>query len=176
MPRRKFDGPPCVPSGVTPRSTQEGPKPTRILLVCSPGGHLLQMLTLEQAWKEGFERTWVTLPGPDVDHLLSGEEVVLANGPTNRSLKNLLRNLRLAWRTLRQYDPEVILSTGAALAVPFFLLGKLSGRRLVYVESLTRIEGLSLSGRLVYPLADVFFVQWPEAVRRKRLRFEGSVL
>jgi beta-1,4-N-acetylglucosaminyltransferase len=148
----------------------------RILLVCSPGGHLLQMLSLERAWRNGFVRSWVTLPGPDVDHLLSGEDVVLANGPTNRSLKNLLWNLPLAWRTIRKQDPDVILSTGAALAVPFFLLGKLLGRRLVYVESLTRVEELSLSGRLVYPLADTFFVQWPEAARRTRLRYEGSVI
>jgi beta-1,4-N-acetylglucosaminyltransferase len=134
------------------------------------------MLTLEQAWNNGLSRSWVTLPGPDVDHLLSGEDVVLANGPTNRSLKNFLLNLPLAWRTIRKQDPDVILSTGAALAVPFFLLGKLLGRRLVYVESLTRVEGLSLSGRLVYPLADAFFVQWPQAAHRGRLRYEGSVI
>lgn len=134
------------------------------------------MLTLEQAWRDGLVRSWVTLPGPDVDHLLSGEDVVLAKGPTNRSLKNFLWNLPLAWRTIRKQDPDVILSTGAALAVPFFLLGKLLGRRLVYVESLTRVEGLSLSGRLVYPLADAFFVQWPQAARGARLRYEGSVI
>jgi UDP-N-acetylglucosamine:LPS N-acetylglucosamine transferase len=134
------------------------------------------MLTLEQAWRNGFVRSWVTLPGPDVDRLLCGEDVVLANGPTNRSLKNLLWNLPVAWRTIRRQDPDVILSTGAALAVPFFLLGRLLGRRLVYVESLTRVERLSLSGRLVYPLADAFFVQWPQAARRARLRYEGSVI
>jgi beta-1,4-N-acetylglucosaminyltransferase len=161
---------------VTPKWRKDRPKPTRILLVCSPGGHLLEMLTLEQAWREGFARTWVTLPGPDVDHLLAGEEVVLAHGPTNRSLKNFVRNVPLAWRTIRRHDPEVILSTGAALAVPFFLLGKLLRRRLIYVESLTRIEGLSVTGRLVYPLADALFVQWPEAARRARLRYAGSVI
>jgi beta-1,4-N-acetylglucosaminyltransferase len=46
----------------------------------------------------------------------------------------------------------------------------------VYVESLTRIESVSLSGRLVYPLADAFFVQWPRAARRRRMRYEGSIL
>jgi beta-1,4-N-acetylglucosaminyltransferase len=45
------------------------------------------------------------------------------------------------------------------------------------VESLTRTESLSLSGRLVYPLADAFFVQWPEPARRHRkARYVGSVL
>jgi beta-1,4-N-acetylglucosaminyltransferase len=146
-----------------------------VLIVCSPGGHLQQMLALEHAW-EDLERTWVTLAAPDVEHLLDGEEVLTAHGPTNRSLVNLLRNLPLAWRVLRQKRPDVILSTGAALAVPFFVVGKLLRRRLVYVESLTRIESVSLSGRLVYPLADEFFVQWPQATRRPRMRYEGTVL
>jgi beta-1,4-N-acetylglucosaminyltransferase len=133
------------------------------------------MLSLEAAWRD-CERTWVTLAAADVEHLLRGEDVVTAHGPTNRSLVNLLRNLPLAWRVLRARKPDVILSTGAALVVPFFILGKLLRRRLVYVESLTRIESVSLSGRLVYPLADEFFVQWPQAARRARMRYEGSVL
>jgi beta-1,4-N-acetylglucosaminyltransferase len=56
------------------------------------------------------------------------------------------------------------------------VVGKLLRRRLVYVESLTRTETVSLTGRLVYPLADEFFVQWPRAARRARMRYEGSVL
>jgi UDP-N-acetylglucosamine:LPS N-acetylglucosamine transferase len=118
----------------------------------------------------------VTLQAPDVDHLLAGEEVVTAHGPTNRSVGNLLRNLPLAWRVVRRGKADVILSTGAGLAVPFFVVGKLLRRRLVYVESLTRTETVSLTGRLVYPLADEFFVQWPRAARRARMRYEGSVL
>ncbi len=155
------------------RRSQEGGR-KRILLVCSPGGHLLQMLSLEPAWRD-FERAWVTLPGADVDHLLQEERVTIAHGPTNRSLVNLARNLPLAWRTIRDRDPDVILSTGAGPAVPFFLAGKLLRRRLVYVESLTRLESLSVSGRLVYPLADAFFVQWPQLARGKA-RYAGNIL
>jgi beta-1,4-N-acetylglucosaminyltransferase len=133
------------------------------------------MLALEPAWRD-LERTWVTLSSPDVRHLLDGEDVVSAHGPTNRSIAALLRNLPLAWRAVRKWDPDVILSTGAGLAVPFFLVGKLLRRKLVYVESLTRIESVSLSGRLVYPLADEFFVQWPQAAGKRRMRYEGNIL
>jgi beta-1,4-N-acetylglucosaminyltransferase len=148
----------------------------KVLLVCSPGGHLQQMLALEPAWR-GTRHVWVTLPGADVEAALSGEEVVIAHGPTNRSVKNLLRNLALAWRLLRRQRPEAILSTGAGLAVPFFLLGKLLRIRLVYVESVTRTESISLTGRLVYPLADRFFAQWPAAAERlPRAEYAGSVL
>ena len=72
--------------------------------------------------------------------------------------------------------PDTILSTGAGLAVPFFLIGKLLGIRLVYVESVTRTESISLSGRLVYPLADRFFVQWPAAAKRlRRAEYAGGI-
>jgi beta-1,4-N-acetylglucosaminyltransferase len=146
------------------------------LLVCSPGGHLLQMMRLRPAW-EDLEATWVTLEAADSRHLLRDADVVFAVGPTNRSLRALLANLRLAWRVVRRQRPAVILSTGAALAVPFFVVGKLHGCRLVYVESLTRAKELSLAGKLVYPLADAFFVQWPEAAgRRRRARYVGGLL
>lgn len=148
----------------------------RVLLVCSPGGHLQQMLALEPAWR-GNDRAWVTLPGADVDFLLADEDVVLGHSPTNRSLRNLVRNTALAWRALRRRRPDAILSTGAGLAVPFFLIGKLLRIRLVYVESVTRTESISLSGRLVYPLADRFFVQWPAAAKRlRRAEYAGGIL
>ena len=134
------------------------------------------MLALRPAWEE-FDRAWVTLPSIDVDAALAGEEFRLAHTPTNRSLKNLVRNAGLAWRVLRKRRPDVILSTGAGISVPFFLIGKLLGIRLVYIESVTRTEGLSLSGRIVYPLTDRFFAQWPQsAATARRAEFAGSVL
>ena len=133
------------------------------------------MRALRPAWG-GHRATWVTLPGADVQALLAGEDVVLAHGPTNRSFRNLLRNAVIAWRVIREVRPSAILSTGAALAVPFFVIGKLHGIRLIYVESLTRTSSISLSGRIVYPLASEFFVQWPGATKRRRARYVGSLL
>ena len=73
------------------------PRSMKVLLVCSPGGHLQQMLALEPAWR-GMDRAWVTLPGADVGYLLAEEEVTLGNGPTNRSVRHLISNISLAWR------------------------------------------------------------------------------
>jgi UDP-N-acetylglucosamine:LPS N-acetylglucosamine transferase len=132
------------------------------------------MLALRPAW-EDLEVAWATLPGSDVEHILRDEVVRLGHGPTNRSVGKLVRNLGFAWRVIRERRPDVILSTGAALAVPMFLVGRLLGVHLVYVESLTRTRGLSMTGRLVRPLAHEFFVQWPRA-RAGKARFVGSVL
>jgi UDP-N-acetylglucosamine:LPS N-acetylglucosamine transferase len=141
-----------------------------VLLVCSSGGHLLQLHALRRAW-EGSSRLWVTFDKSDARSLLADEHVVHAYGPTNRNIPNLLRNLRLAWRVIRRVRPAVLVTTGAGVAVPFAWIGRLHGVRVVYVESLTRIESPSLSCRLIRPFADRVYVQWPElqpAVRRSR--------
>jgi beta-1,4-N-acetylglucosaminyltransferase len=135
-----------------------------VLLVCSSGGHLQQMLALEGAWSL-YSHVWVTFDKSDSRSLLRDERVVYAYSPTNRSLKNLFRNLFLAWSTLRAVRPRVLLTTGAGVAVPFAWLARLRGVQVVYVESFTRIEGPSLTGRLVGPIAHRSYVQWPELAR-----------
>lgn len=136
----------------------------------------MQMQALRPAY-EGFETVWASLPSGDVEHMLAGEDVILCHGPTNRRLDKLALNVVVAWREVRRRRPDVILSTGAALALPFFLIGRLHGCRTVYVESFTRTRGLSLTGRLVYPIAAKFFVQWPEAARhRRRAEHVGDLL
>ena len=134
------------------------------------------MVALKPSW-EHLRCLWVTLPGFEVDQLLSGERVRFghAKPQDNRSPRTFVSNAWLAWRLIRSERPDVILSTGSGLAVPFFLVGRLLGCRLVYVESLSRVHSLSLSGRVIIRIADAFFVQWPEAARG-RARYAGSVL
>jgi beta-1,4-N-acetylglucosaminyltransferase len=147
-----------------------------LLLVCSAGGHLLQLQLLRAAW-EPHTRLWVTHDKEDARSLLTTERVVYAYAPTTRSLPNLLRNLGLAALLVWQARPRVVLTTGAGIAVPFAWIARALGARVIYVESLTRIEGPSLSCRLIAPVADSVYVQWPELVAAlPRARFAGNVL
>ena len=146
-----------------------------LLLVCSSGGHLLQLHELRSAW-EPFARTWVTFDKSDARSLLRDERVIHAFGPTNRNVPNLLRNLRLAWSVVRRERPAAVLTTGAGVAVPFAWVARLHRIPVVYVESFTRIEGLSLSGRMIAPVASRLYGQWPElAQRTRRVRFAGNL-
>ena len=146
-----------------------------VLLVCSSGGHLQQMLALRDAWGP-YSHVWVTFDKSDARSLLRDERVVFAYWPTNRSVKNLVRNLGVAWRTLRIVRPRILLSTGAGVAVPFAWLGRLRGVKVVYIESFTRIHSPSLSGRLVAPVANRVYAQWPElASAFRKARYAGNV-
>jgi beta-1,4-N-acetylglucosaminyltransferase len=151
------------------------PLSAHTLLVCSSGGHLLQLHALEPAWRE-FSHVWVTFDKSDARSLLRGERVVFAYGPTNRSLKNLIRNLWLAWRVIARARPAVVLTTGAGVAVPFAWVGRLRGARVVYVESLARIDGPSLSCRLIAPVAARLYAQWPDLrASLPAARYAGTV-
>jgi beta-1,4-N-acetylglucosaminyltransferase len=163
---------------------QEMNGPADVLLACSSGGHLLQLLALQDAWS-GFSRLWVCEDTSDARSLLRGERVVFAHGPTHRNLKNgvgtialaWLRNFALAWRVMGTLRPKVILTTGASTAVPFAWVGRLRGARVVFVESVTRIEKPSVSCRLIVPFADRVYVQWPELLEAlPRARYAGTVL
>jgi UDP-N-acetylglucosamine:LPS N-acetylglucosamine transferase len=144
---------------------------TKVLLVCSSGGHLSQLLQL-RPWWVNHERRWVTFDMADARSKLIGEELVPAHYPTTRNVGNLIRNSFLARRELARWRPDVIISNGAAVALPFFVLGRLQGIPTVYVEVYDRIDSRTLTGRLVRPFATRFCVQWPEQQRIN----PGSVL
>jgi beta-1,4-N-acetylglucosaminyltransferase len=145
-----------------------------VLLVCSTGGHLLQLAALRPAWANRSS-AWVTFDKSDANSILADERVLFAYGPTNRNVPNLVRNLALAWRLIRRLRPRVIISTGAGVAVPFAWVGRLHGAKVVYVESFTRIDRPSLTYRLLAPVTSVAYAQWPELAQRVRARYAGNL-
>lgn len=133
----------------------------KILFVTSAGGHLAQLLTL-RPWWEQYEHEWVTCKQTDSESALAGETVTWAHFPTTRNLRNANKNFWLAWPTLRRVRPDVVISNGAGVSVPFFLACKFLRIKTVYIECFDRITLPTLSGRMCYPLTDLFCIQWDE--------------
>lgn len=148
----------------------------KLCLVASAGGHLMELLLVREAWQD-HERLWVTFPTGAAQTLLKGEKTAWAFHPTNRNIPNLVRNAWLAWRLLRRERPDVILSTGAGVAVPFIWIGRLLKIRTVFIESLAFTTRRSLSGVLVYQFVDHYYVQWPDlASKYAKAVYRGMVL
>ena len=133
----------------------------KICLAGSSGGHLAQLYMLKPFWSE-HDRFWVTFDKEDARSLLKEERMIPCYYPTNRSLRGLIANAVTARKVLKKERPDLIISSGAAAAVPFFYLGKLMGIKTVYIEIFDRIDSPTLSGRLCYPVADRFIVQWED--------------
>jgi UDP-N-acetylglucosamine:LPS N-acetylglucosamine transferase len=166
---------PTRPTSAPPPTERETPEPsdsgragatpaqgaTRVLLVGSSGGHLAQLLALEPWWRD-CERSWVTFRTPDALSQLEGETIDFAYSPTTRNIPNLIRNFGVALRVLRRRRVDLVVSTGAAVAIPFFVIGRVLGIQTVYVEVYDRLTSRTVTGRVCRPLASAFAVQWPE--------------
>ncbi len=139
-------------------------KKLKVCLVGSSGGHLTHLYMLKPFW-ETKDRFWATFDKEDARSLLKGEKVYPVYYPSNRSIKALMINTWRALRILEKERPDLIISSGAASAVPFFWLGKLFGAKTIYIEVFDRIDAPTLAGKMCYPVADKFIVEWNEMIQ-----------
>lgn len=134
----------------------------KVCIVSSCGGHLSEVRCLRPAYA-------------DLPHFyVLNDRVLLPEDMRDRTCFiahserdwRFFVNLWEAWRILSRERPTVILSTGAGPVVPFALVGRLLfGTRVVFVESVTRMERPSLTGRIMYRLSHAFFYQWEGLAR-----------
>jgi beta-1,4-N-acetylglucosaminyltransferase len=146
----------------------------KLLLVCTSGGHFSTMKSLQAFWSK-HETSWVCD--------LKADTKVLQDMPAKiywlpyqapRDFLAMARNLPETLNILRQEKPDLVLSTGASVAINFGFASKLLGIRFGYIESVSRSRRLSLSGRIVYFVCDEFYVQWPELCHHyPRAVFQG---
>ncbi|MHC4743898.1 MAG: UDP-N-acetylglucosamine--LPS N-acetylglucosamine transferase, partial [Planctomycetota bacterium] len=133
-------------------------KKLHVCLVSSAGGHTTQLLELADSWRHS-ETCWVTT-GEVVKKKLSEYGKVYIVGECNR--QQPLRVLKVFIRCVRivlSERPDVVISTGAAAGAIVCCLSKLLGAKIVWIDSITNVYKLSLSGRLVRRIADLFLVQ-----------------
>lgn len=66
---------------------------------------------------------------------------------------------------LMRERPDAVISTGALATFPLCFLAKIFGKRVIYIESFARVDEPSLTGKLMYHVADLFIVQWKEMMK-----------
>ncbi|MCK5269829.1 MAG: hypothetical protein KAJ46_03555 [Sedimentisphaerales bacterium] len=148
----------------------------KICLAASAGGHLSQLLKLAGSWagRDVFSVTTTEV----VRNRLGVFGKVYVVGECNR--EHPLRVIRVLVRCIKvvfRERPDVIISTGAAAGCMVCFLGKLLGAKVIWIDSITNVEKISLSGRMVRYIADLFLVQWPELVERyKNVEYAGAVI
>jgi beta-1,4-N-acetylglucosaminyltransferase len=128
----------------------------KICIVSSCGGHLTEVRVLKPAF-EVYEHFYVLN-----DRVSLPEDMRERTSFIKHSERDWLFvfNLWEAWKILRKEKPDLILSTGAGPAVPFAIVGKVLSVPNIFIETFTRVSKPSLSGRIMYRLADRFFYQW----------------
>ncbi len=147
-----------------------------ICLAASAGGHLTQLLKLVDSCK-GYETFCITTTEFMRDKLRRYGKVYVV-GECNRQhplwvIKVLLRCIAVVFKA----RPDAIISTGASVGCMACFISKLLGAKVIWVDSITNVDRISLSGRMVRYISDLFLVQWPELVERYgNVEYAGEVI
>jgi len=140
-------------------------EPLRILIPSSAGGHLAEVFQLKKLL-DSCEHLFVTEDLPLTRRLMADRpcRFVRPNGHNRDWVfwRNFLCNWFLAVPILLKFRPHAIVTTGSHTAIPFCYLGKILGCRIIFILSFCRISSKAAAATAVYPLADVFFVQWEQ--------------
>ncbi|GAA0814668.1 glycosyltransferase [Spirilliplanes yamanashiensis] len=145
------------------------------MLLASTGGHLAELHELRPRLGIGDDYCWVTFDTPQSRSLLAGEPVIHVPPATSRDVVGTLRDYVAARRLLAGGRFTRVISTGASVAVSFFVPAVRAGVECHYIESATRTHAPSLSGRLVARLPGVHLHTQYAAWAGQRWRFGGSV-
>ena len=148
----------------------------KICLVASAGGHLSQLLKIVQA-VNGYQAFVVTTSEAVRENLTRFGQVHVVGECNRQHGLRVVRVVLTCWRILRRERPDVVLSTGAAPGCVCCFLGKLMGAKIIWVDSITNVGRLSLSGWLVRYIADLFIVQWAELAQKYRgTEYVGTIV
>lgn len=141
-----------------------------LLVVLGSGGHTAQILRLVDLLGDRFEYKYLIGIGDSLSasKIKRSGRVFFVHKARDHGdglIKTFFKVTRLFFESLVVLilaRPDAILSAGPGLAVPISILGKFFGKKIIFLESWSRIYRGSTSGRIIYKFSDLFFVQWPE--------------
>ncbi len=145
------------------------------LLVASTGGHLAELHSLVPRLGVQSNCVWATFDSPQSRSLLDGQEVIHVPPATSRDALGTIRDFIAARRVLRTGRFSRIISTGASVAMSFFVPATRSGLTCCYIESATRTQGPSLTGHLVARLPRSLLYTQYRSWANDRWQYGGSI-
>lgn len=153
-----------------------------VMFACNQGGHFSQMMALKELFGK-YESVLVTDNVRATKEMaalknIGNIEMFYAMADRRKELKGMKRTTsrkdvltayiglfgecRKIWK---KYRPKVIVSTGSNIAVPLFIIGKLHGSKLIFIETRAKVYTKSLTGKLIGGISNRIYVQWPEMLK-----------
>lgn len=146
------------------------------IFLASTGGHLEQLFRWAQKWGVADRGHWITFENDQSRSLLRGLSVTFVDYVAPRDLPGVLRTRHAVVKAARQHDSTVIVSTGAAIAVSGALACLATGCDFLYIESLARVDRLSMTGRILKRWPGISRFTQSERLVSDNYRFDGSIL
>lgn len=145
-------------------------KKKKVLFISSTGGHLNELLQLSPLF-EKYDYHIITEKDKTNEYLQEkyvDKVSYLPYGTRSHLITYIFIYFYLILKTIFLYfkiHPKVIITTGTHTAGPMCYLGKIFGSKIIYIETFANINKKTATGKLVYPIADLFIVQWEEMLK-----------
>ncbi len=139
----------------------------KVLFISSTGGHLNELMQLSPLFKK-YEYSIITEKDKANESLKQkyGEKIYyLPYGTRAKIFTYIFKYIYLCIKTIYLYikiKPQIIITTGTHTAGPMCYIGKIFGSKIIYIETFANRNKKTATGRLIYPIADLFIVQWKE--------------
>lgn len=148
----------------------------RILFTCSSGGHLEELLQLQEIIMENESYLFTEKNQKKLKEFKKVYTVKQINRKEKRFGLNFLKLFFLSYKIIKEIQPSIIISTGALVTVPICIIGKMNHIKIIYIESFARIDKPSLTGKIMYKFADIFIVQWKDLLKYfPKAKFWGGI-
>ena len=130
----------------------------KICLACSAGGHLTELRLLLPAFK-GHETFLITFRERNTAELAEKEKVYFVED-TKRNPLTVIKSFIQSFNIIRRERPDIVVTTGAGVAIAPCIFTKLFGGKIIFLETMNRVTQPTIAGKILYPIADLFIVQW----------------
>jgi len=145
----------------------------KVLAVASVGGHWIQLLRLTPVF-EGQEVIFVSTKASFAATVPDHSFYTIPDGSRKNPLV-LLKSFKALISIIRNEQPEVLISTGAAPGLLALICGRIFKKKTIWVDSVANVEKLSMSGTLASKFATHVYTQWPD-LAQGTIKYAGSVL
>lgn len=142
----------------------------KVLFISSTGGHFSELLQLKSLFSK-YDSYIVTEKDKTNENLKKeyGDKLYfLPYGTRSKLFSYIFKYLYLCIKTVILFikiRPKYIVTTGTHTAVPMCYIGKLFGSKIIFIETFANSKSKTLSGRMIYPIANLFIVQWEEMIK-----------
>lgn len=145
----------------------------KIMAVASFGGHWVQLMRLNSLFSSC--NTVFVSTEKDIKVCGEGKYIRVVDANFDGKLRLLILCVQILFYMMKE-RPDVIVTTGAAPGFFAIFWGKIFRKKTIWIDSIANSEEMSLSGKKIKPLADLWLTQWPEVAEKSGARFMGAVV
>lgn len=153
----------------------------KVLFISSTGGHFNELMQLKEMFSQ-YDYHIITEKDKTNENLKEKykERIsYLPYGTRSKIISYIFKYLYLCIKSIYLYikiRPKYIVTTGTHTAGPICYFGKIFGSKIIYIETFASINKKTATGRLIYPIADLFIVQWEEMLKiYPKAKYGGSI-